>query len=191
MGKCMDAILGRRSIRRFKQKAVPRKELVELVNAGRLASSAGNAQPWQFVVVDDVDLVGDLCASLGWLAGAPEESRRPTALIVVLLSNPRDKWSAWADGGAAIQNMQLAAWEKHIGSCWIGSFDAPTVARLLKVPDDWKIFSVLALGVPDEEPVAEDADDDVSAKRDSAGVLHVRKRRLDAVLHVNRYGERK
>jgi len=190
MGKCMEVILGRRTIRRFKQRPIPGKDLVELVNAARLASSAGNAQPWQFILVDDLGLVRDLCGSLGWLAGAPGENQRPTALVVVLLANPKDKWSAWADGGAAVQNMELAAWEKGIGSCWIGSVDAPTVAKLLKVPDDWKIFSVLALGIPDEKPVAEDAEDDVSARRDPSGVLHVRKRRLDAVLHLNAFGRK-
>lgn len=191
MSKCMDVILGRRTIRRFKPKAIARKDLVEIVNAGRLAASAGNRQPWQFVLVDDPALVANLFASLGWLAGAPDERQRPTALVVVLLSNPKDKWSAFADGGAAVQNMQLAAWDKGIGSCWIGSVDAPTVAKYLKVPDDWKIFSVLALGYPDEKPLAEDSDGDVSAKRDDKGTLHVRKLALDVLLHVNAFGQRK
>ena len=190
MGNCMDVILGRRTIRRFRQDAIPREDLVALVNAGRLASTAGNRQPWEFVIVDDPGLAADVFPSLGWLAGAPEEGHQPTALIVVLLSNPKDKWSAWADGGAAVQNMQLAAWEKGIGSCWIGSVDTDTVGTLLKVPKELKLFSVLALGIPDEAPVAEDADDDVSARRDDADVLHVQKRKLDAILHVNRYGER-
>ncbi|HUU44009.1 MAG TPA: nitroreductase family protein, partial [Planctomycetota bacterium] len=166
MTECMDVILSRRTIRRFKSDAVSREDLVALVNAGRLASSAGNRQPWEFVIVDDAPLVKDLHASLGWLAGAPEAGQGPTAMIVVLLANPKDKWSAYADGGAAVQNMQLAAWEKRIGSCWIGSVAEDTVRKLLKVPDTLKIFSVLALGYPDEQPVAEDADDDVSAKRD-------------------------
>ena len=191
MAKCMDVIVGRRTIRRFNSKAGPRKDLVEIVNAGRLASSAGNLQVWEFILVDDASLVGDLFASLGWLAGAPEEKQRPAALVVVLLSNPKDKWSAWADGGAAVQTMQLAAWEKGIGSCWIGSVDAPTVAKYLNVSAELKIFSVLALGYPAEKPVAEDADGDVSAKRDSGGVLHVKKRKLESVLHINAYGARK
>ncbi|HUW56737.1 MAG TPA: nitroreductase family protein [Planctomycetota bacterium] len=190
MAKCMDVILSRRTIRRFKPDAIARDDLLELVNAGRLASSAGNRQPWEFIVVDDPGLVADVFPSLGWLAGAPEEGHQPTALIVVLLANPKDRWSAWADGGAAVQNMQLAAWEKGIGSCWIGSVDADTVGKLLKVPKELKLFSVLALGYPDETPVAEDADD-VGARRDAKGVLHVQKRRLDAVCHVNRYGQRK
>jgi nitroreductase len=190
MGKCMDTIVSRRTIRRFKQEAIPRDDLVELVNAGRLAATAGNRQPWKFVIVDDPSLVKDTHASLGWLAGAPAEGEQPTAMIVVLLSNPKDKWSAYADGGAAVQNMQLAAWEKGIGGCWIGSVAAETVAGLLKVPDELKIFSVLALGYPAEDPVAEDADNDVTAKRDETGRLHVHKRRLDAICHVNRYGGR-
>ena len=190
MASCLETILGRRTIRRFKPDPIPRGDLLEIVNAGRMASSAGNAQPWEFVIVDEPGLVADVFPSLGWLAGAPKENQHPTALIAVLLSNPRDRWSAWADGGAAIQNMQLVAWEKGIGSCWIGSVDAETVGKLLKVPPELKLFSVLALGIPDEAPVAEDADDDVTAKRDPEGVLHVKKRKLDAVLHLNRYGER-
>jgi FMN reductase [NAD(P)H] len=190
MAKCMDVILGRRSVRRFARKPVPRKDLVEIVNAGRLAASAGNRQPWQFILVDDASLVENLFASLGWLAGSPDEKERPTALVVVLLSDPKDKGVAAADGGAAVQNMQLAAWDKGLGSCWIGSADASTVAKILKVPAGLKIFSVLALGYPAEKPVIEDSDSDVSAKRDDAGTLHVKKLTLAAVLSVNEYGKK-
>ena len=190
MAKCMDVILGRRSIRRFKSKAVPRKDLVEIVNAGRLAASAGNRQPWQFLLVDEKCLVADLFASLGWLGGTPDEKQRPTALVVVLLANPKDKWSAFADGGAAVQNMQLAAWEKGIGSCWIGSVDATTVSKYLKIPAELSVFSVLALGYPDEKPVIEESDSEISAKRDDKGVLHVKKLLLDAILHVNAFGQK-
>ena len=190
MAKCMDVILSRRTVRRFQPKPVPRRDLVEIVNAGRLASTAGNRQPWQFVLVDDKSVVDGLFASLGWLGGSPDDKQRPTALVVVLLANPKDKWSAFADGGAAVQNMQLAAWDKGIGSCWVGSVDAPTVVKYLKIPDDLKVFSVLALGYPAETPVAEDSDGDVSAKRDDKGTLHVKKLKLDAVLHVNAYGKK-
>ncbi len=190
MAKCMDVILGRRSVRRFTQKPVPRKDLIEIVNAGRLAASAGNLQPWQFVLVDEPALVGDLFASLGWLGGTPDDQQRPTALVVVLLANPKDKWSAYADGGAAVQNMQLAAWDKGIGACWVGSVDAGTVAKYLKIPDSLKVFSVLALGYPDEKPVIDESDNDVSAKRDDKGTLHVKKLKLGAVLHVNAFGKK-
>ena len=191
MAKCMDVILGRRTIRRFKSKPVGRKDLVEIVNAGRLASSAGNHQPWQFLLVDDAAVTTNLFTTLGWLGGAPDEKQRPPARVVVLISNPKDKWSAFADGGAAMQNMSLAAWDKGIGSCWIGSVDAPTLSKYLKIPADWKIFSVLALGYPDEKPVAEDSDSDVSAKRDDQGVLHVKKLKLESVLHINAFGAEK
>ena len=60
MAKCMDVILARRTIRRFKPEPIARKDLMELVNAGRLASSAGNGQPWEFIVVDDRALVARL-----------------------------------------------------------------------------------------------------------------------------------
>ena len=190
MAKCMDVILGRRTVRRFQSKPVARQDLVEIVNAGRMACTAGNGQPWKFVLVDDKSIVDNLFASLGWLGGTPEEGQKPTAMIVALLANPKDKWSAFADGGAAVQNMSLAAWEKGIGSCWIGSVDAPTVAKYLKIPADLKIFSVLALGYPAETPVAEDSDSDVWAKRDDKGTLHVKKLKLDKVLSANEFGKK-
>jgi nitroreductase len=190
MGKCTDVIVGRRTIRRFKQDSIAREDLVDMVNAGRLAATAGNMQPWEFIIVDDRGLVEELCGSLGWLGGAPDELSRPTALIVLLLSNPRDKWSAWADGGAAVQNMQLVAWEKGIGSCWIGSVAADVFTRLLEIPDTLKLFSVLAVGRPDESPVMEESDGEVSAKRDREGVLHVKKRKIETILHVNGYGKK-
>ena len=190
MSECMEVIVNRRTIRRFKSQAIERETLVEIVNAGRLAATAGNRQPWEFVIVDDRALVEDVFKSLGWLGGAPTDEERPAALIAVLLSNPQDKWAAYADGGAAVQNMQLAAWDKGIGGCWIGSIDAEPVRKMLKVPEELSLFSILALGIPDESPVIEESDDDVSAKRDDKGVLRVKKRKLDAVCYVNAFGKK-
>ena len=186
----MEWILKRRSIRRFLPKPVNRQDLVSLVQAASFAPSAGNGQPWEFILVDDVRTVKQVNKNLGWLGGAPEADQEPTAHVVVLLRNPQMRPAVYADGGAAATTMCLAAAEKGIGSCWIGSVNKDEVVRALEIPADLELFAVLALGYPAEEPVVTQAGDKPSAKRDAKGVLKVEKRPLKSVCHVSHYGQR-
>lgn len=188
----MELAVGRRSIRRFTSKRVARKDLVELVRSGMHAPSAGNGQVWQFIIVDDAQTVRRINKNLGWLGGAPEESEQPRAHIVILLANPEKKWAVYADGGSAGAAISLAAADKGIGSCWIGSANRDEVAALLGIPDDLELFSIIALGYPDEEPTATEvgALDKPSVKRDESGKLTVQKLKLDAICHIGKYGQK-
>jgi nitroreductase len=92
------------------------------------------------------------------------------------------------DVGAAVENMILAAWEAGVGSCWLISVERPKLAVILRIPEGYRIDSVLALGYPAESPVVEDLKDSVKYWKDEHGVLHVPKRRLGDVLHFNGLG---
>jgi len=92
------------------------------------------------------------------------------------------------DLGAAVENMILAAWEEGIGSCWIGSLDAEKVAESLGLPEGYRLDCILALGYPAESPVLEESAGSVKYWKDEAGAVHVPKRRLADVLHLNRFG---
>ncbi|MCX7704937.1 MAG: nitroreductase family protein, partial [bacterium] len=122
----MEAIRKRRTVRRFLQKPIPFDILKELVDAARLAPSGGNLQPWEFLVIDDEKLLEPVFSTLAWAAylgpdGTPKEGERPVAYIVVLNNRKRKSFTPQADFGAAIENILLAAIDKGIGSCWIGS----------------------------------------------------------------------
>ncbi len=190
MATFYETVMSRRTIRRFTQKPIPREDLVALVKAGSYAPSAGNGQPWQFIIVDDPPAVKALTECLGWLGGSPPPEQAPVAHVAVLLTNPKAHWAQFADAGSAIQTISLVAWEKGIGSCWFGSIQQDQARDLLQVPTDWLLVSVLSLGYPDESPVVEEVAEKPRARRGANGVLTVQKRALDSILHFNQFGRR-
>ena len=180
-----EAVFGRRSVRRFRRERPEADTLREIVRAGAFAASAGNRQPWRFVLVEDPGVVESATDTLAWLAGAPGPDERPTAHVVVLL--PKDSgWAQQADAAAACQNMLLAATDKGLGSCWFGSIKRERLAELLAIPDDWHIYSVTALGYPAEKPRVIEGED-TTVKRRADGSLEVPKRPLESVLSVDRF----
>jgi nitroreductase len=187
-----DLILSRRSIRQFKPVPIPRNILKKTVNAGRLAPSAANLQPLEFIVVDKKELRARVFACLKWAGyiapeGDPKPGQEPQAYIVVLANTDvRENGFEW-DAGAAMENMILAAWEEGIGSCWLLSVDRENLTSLLEIPGHVQVDSVLALGYPAETPVIEDMKNSVEYWKDQKGCLHVPKRRLEDVIHFNAF----
>lgn len=187
-----DLIISRRSIRQFRPEPISRDILQNIVNAGRLAPSAANRQPLEFIVVDEKDKREQIFPCLKWAGyiapeGNPKPGMEPQAYVVVLVNTDiREKGYEW-DSGAAIENMILAAWEKGIGSCWIVSMEKERVKDLLCVPDSHKVDSVVALGYPAETPVIEDMEDSIKYWKDEQGCLHVPKRKLEDVIRFNEF----
>jgi nitroreductase len=187
-----DLILSRRSIRQFRPEPISQDILRDVVNAGRLAPSAANRQPLEFIVVDEESRRGEIYPCLKWAGyiapdGNPKPGQEPQAYVVVLVNTEiRGKGFEW-DSGAAIENMILAAWEKGIGSCWIISVDKDRVKTLLNVPAVYKVDSVIALGYPAEAPVTEELKDSVEYWKDGEGCLHIPKRKLEDVIHFNEF----
>jgi nitroreductase len=187
-----EAVVNRRSIRQFQPRPVERALLEKIVNAGRLAPSAANLQPLEFVLVDDAVVRGNLFPLLKWAAyitprGNPKPGREPQAYVVVLVNGKiRDKMFEY-DVGASVENMALTAEGEGLASCWIISIDKPKVEELLAVPDTHKVDSVLALGYPAETSVVEVLKDSPRYWKDEAGGFHVPKRKLADVLHLNRF----
>ena len=187
-----ELMLSRRSIRQFKPDPVSRDILKRLVNSARLAPSGANLQPLEFVVVDDEELRKKLFPCLKWAAyiapeGNPKPGCEPTAYVVILVNEDVRKSGFERDVGAAVENMILTAWEERVGSCWIASADTDKIQKMLKIPENYKVDSVLSLGYPNEEPKIEEMKDSVKYWKDSKGCLHVPKRKLDDVLHFNRF----
>jgi len=187
-----DLILSRRSIRQFRTEPVSQDILRDIVNAGRLAPSAANRQPLEFIVVDEKSKKKQIFPCLKWAGyiapeGNPKPGQKPQAYVVVLVNTDiREKGFEW-DSGAAIENMILAAWEKGIGSCWIISVDKERVRTSLNVPSSHKVDSVIALGYPAEAPVTEDLTNSVEYWKDEEDCLHVPKRKLADVIHFNEF----
>jgi len=185
-----DIVVSRRTVRQFQQKPVNEKILRKMVNAGRLAPSAANCQPLEFIVVTNKDICQKIFPCLKWAAyiapeGNPRPGNEPVSYIVTLVNkNIKDNHYEW-DVGAAVENMILVGWEYGIASCWLLSVERKEVRHLLKIPETYVIDSVLALGYPAEEPVEEIMRESIKYWKDKEGRLHVPKRKLKDILHFN------
>ena len=187
-----DLAVERRTIRRFRPEPVPGELLTRLVEAARLAPSAANLQPLEYVVVDEAALRAAVFPCLKWAAyiapaGDPRPGEEPMAYVVTLANTKvREKMFEY-DLGAAMENMILAALEEGVGSCWMLSIDRDKLRAILGVPEEYRVDSVLALGYPAEEPAAEVMGDSCKYWKDEAGRLHVPKRALKTVVHFNKF----
>jgi len=189
------AIRGRRSIRRFKQKAISKEVLLEVVEAGRCAPSAANRQPLEFITINSEEQRSKIFAQLAWAGYVrprrdPPAGKWPVAYIIVLVNRERAlaKFGS-VDAAAAIENILLAAQGNRIGSCWLGSIKREKVREILEIPDNFDIDSVVALGYPDEQPIMEDCKgDSIEYYLDDKDTLHVPKRPLPSITHMNKFG---
>lgn len=149
--KCLtliDAVLSRRSIRNYEKKEIPNEVLDQILEAGRLAPSAANKQPWHFVVVTDEEIKRELSKGLfsRFIKDAP-------LTIVGCAHKDRiaGRWSVISTT-IALQNMVIAAWALGVGSCWIGAFGEDKVRKLLSIPDRYHVVAVIPFGYPTKIP---------------------------------------
>lgn len=188
-----EVAISRRSIRRFKGIPVPHQILERCINTARLAPSAANLQPLEYIIVDDDQLLSEVFSTLRWAAyigpegDPPPEGKRPKAYIVILKNSNVGISSSAYDVGAAMENMILVALEEGIGSCPIASVDRDKLRRILNIPGDYEVPLILAIGYPDESPVEEPFDGSVKYWKDEDGVLHVPKKALESVIHWNTF----
>jgi len=184
-----DIIIRRRSCRRFYQEAaIEIKTLRELVDLGRISSSAGNLQPLKYILSCDPEKNALIFPHLVW-AGylndwpGPSEGERPSAYIIILGDTKISK-SFGCDHGIAAQNILLGAAEKSLGGCIIGSVHRQNLCKALDIPSLYEILLVLALGKPREKVKIETVKPagDIKYWRDSEGIHHVPKRALDNII---------
>ena len=184
-----EVILKRRTIRRFQNKKVPYGVLEKCVNAARLAPSAANLQPCEYMIVDEEDLLDEVFGTLQWAGyisdGSPPPSQRPTAYIIVLINREVKRKEFEHDVGMAVENIVLTALEEGVGSCCFGAVEREELRKRLSIPKKYIIDLVIALGYPNESPVLEPFTGSVKYWKDKKGLLHVPKRKLKDILHRN------
>ncbi len=140
----VDVVLSRRSIRRYTSKEIGEDVLEKILEAGRQAPSAGNRQPWHFILITDNEIKEEL--SKGVYTWFIKDS---SAVIVGCANSEARNWSV-VDTSIALQNMVIAAWAMGVGSCWIGAFKEEDVKQLLAIPEGWKVVALIAFGYPAE-----------------------------------------
>ena len=187
-----DLLMENRSYRRFHEEKPIRPELlVELVDMARYCPSGANRQPLKFITVASEEENAEVFKTLYWAKHlpeweGPEEGERPTGYIAIL-GETEISHTYWSEYGIAAQAMLLGAVELGLGGCMIASIDRVALSEQLRVPSQYEILLVLALGVPKETVVLEDArhPGDFAYWRDDEGTHHVPKRPLSEVLLRN------
>ena len=194
-----EAVIRRRTIRRFQDRPVSYDVLEKCVNAGRLAPSGHNYQLCAYIIVDDKQLLPGVFDNVSvWGAledpkEKPTPARAPKAYIIILINNVLEaelkapRWITHHDVGFAAENVILAALEQGLGACPALMFKRDKLKQILNVPDSHDIALVIALGYPDESPVTEVSAGSVKMWVDEKGVRHVPKRKLEDILHRNQF----
>ena len=139
-----EVVTSRRSIRRYKGTPAPRESIVKVLEAARIAPSAGHRQPWHFVVVEDEGARERLAGRSSWAAKAP--------VMIVGVADPVASPSWYMnDMGIAFEHIVLAATSLGLGTCWMGQTrrDAE-VKEILGIPDELRVIALTPLGEPDE-----------------------------------------
>jgi len=185
----LDLVCKNRSYRRFLQNhPISETSLKNLANLARLSASAANMQPLKYFLSCSPESNSLIFSTLKWAAylkdwEGPQEGERPSAYIVILndtsiSATPYIK----IDAGIACQSILLGAVEMGLGGCILASVNKEDLRRNLKIPDQYEIMLVIALGKPRETVVIETAGEDIKYWRDDKDTHHVPKRPLDRII---------
>jgi len=150
-----DAIKGRRSVRKYKLDSVPNEVIEKILDAARWAPSAGNIQPWKFIVISDrnmLELVRKV--SPGYLGEAP---------LAILVCSDRERayrvggtlgrdYLSVSDCSMAVENMLLAAYALGLGTCAVKSFSRIAVKEMLEIPEGIEPELLVIMGYPAHTP---------------------------------------
>lgn len=141
-----EAVQERRSIRAYQDKPVPREKLEKILEAGRLAPSARNIEPWHFIAVTDDEKRKALSK------GLYAKFLRQSPLVIVACGDKKasSEWYA-IDVALALENMVLTAVSEGLGTCCVGSFNEKEVKEVLKIPDNFEVLVMLAVGYASEK----------------------------------------
>lgn len=149
------------SVRKYGNHPVSRSDIHFCLEAARLAPSACNAQPWEFIIVDKPKLLSKLCdAMLSGIYGLNSFIRNAPALVVVVSDEKkwyvkvcglvRDTKLYLIDLGIACEHFVLRAVELGIGTCYLGWFNEHEVKKLLEIPKTKRVHIVISMGYPQD-----------------------------------------
>lgn len=151
----MELANNRQSDRAFTDEEVSRKDILKCLQAAHLAPSACNSQPWKFIVMDNPELLKQAAAAIqDNPKGINKFAESAPVLVAVveeeamLMGNVKSNHWAQFDLGSATEHFCLQAAELGLGTCIMGAFHEEKLKQLLHVPQDRRIFVMLAVGHP-------------------------------------------
>lgn len=145
----MEAVKRRCSVRSYQDRRVEEEKLRGILEAARLAPSAGNRQEWRFIVIRDKDTRGRL------MKAAKNQAFVSQAPVVIACCAQTDNHIMSCgqvcypiDLAIAIEHMVLKATEEGLGTCWVGAFYEDQVKEVLGIPKDTRVVELLTVGYP-------------------------------------------
>ena len=159
-------VKNRRSVRRYSDRPVEREKVLTCLEAGRLAPSADNVQPWRFLVLDDSELKERFSKEVfsGIYTKTRFAAKAPVLILLLarldIIANRIGKQIQgihyyFIDVGIAGEHVVLQAEELGLGTCWIGWFNTRKARKIAKIPKKYKIVSLLSMGYPEAKPTRE------------------------------------
>ncbi|MDH7517344.1 MAG: nitroreductase family protein [Candidatus Thermoplasmatota archaeon] len=148
----IEAILSRRSIRKYINKPIPKEVIKELLEAGMSAPSAGNEQPWHFILINDPKILKEIPSFHNHAQMLNEAS---TAILVCNDKRLDKHGEMWIqDCSAATENILIAVNAKGLGGVWLGIYPREErmngMRKLLSIPEYIIPFSLISIGYPGE-----------------------------------------
>ena len=154
-----DAVAKRRSIRTYKKQDLPQGVVEQLLESARRAPSAGNVQPWEFVVACTQKTKMAISQAAFGQKGIQEAS-----VVIVVCADEKRAAESYGDRGrtlyclqdtaVAIQNILLTACSLGLGSCWIGAFKEDEIRKVINAPKHMRPVALIPVGYPNESPDA-------------------------------------
>lgn len=161
-----ECIKGRRSIRKFTDKPIPRELLEQIVETASYAPSWKNTQIVRYIAVEGAKKAALAKCTNTYPGNGRIMDNAPTVVAVTMIkgrsgyerdgsfSTPKgDRWQMY-DAGAAGEAFCLAAYEQGLGTVIMGLFDEEEAAKLLELPEDRDLVALIPIGYPDETPAA-------------------------------------
>ena len=152
----LKVLLERRSIRKYKDKKIEEEKLKQILAAGEIAPSGKNKKPWEFLVVEDKEVLKKL--SMVKPKGGLFLADTPISIAVIGKEDLSDTWVE--DCSIASTFIQLEACNQGLGSCWVqmknrftkdGGDAEESAKEILEIPENKRLLCIISLGYPDQE----------------------------------------
>ena len=148
-----EAIQQRYSVRRYRPQPVEPEKLARVLEAARLAPSAGNRQEWRFIVVTDKEARQELIEAA---SGQEFVGQAPVVIAACAETDeqvmPCGQPSYPIDVAIALEHIALQAVAEGLGTCWVGAFDEAAVKKVLNIPHAIRVVELMPLGYPADKP---------------------------------------
>lgn len=152
----LELVKKRYSVRDFKDIAVEREKILQVLEAARNAPSACNLQPWHFIILTDDKIRSKIAEAY------PRDWFKKATVIIAACGDHSKSWKrndgkdhCDIDLGIVIEHMALAAVDLGLGTCWVCAFDAEKCHEILELPDNLEVVALLPMGYPNDEKLPE------------------------------------